>query len=61
MLERIVGDLVPEAVILMHDGIGPRSASATGALRSSCQATVELVAPLVAEIRRRGLEPSLIA
>lgn len=42
------------SVVLMHDGVGP------GALREDCRATAELVAPLVAAARLRGLEPAVL-
>jgi peptidoglycan/xylan/chitin deacetylase (PgdA/CDA1 family) len=51
MLASLEPQLSPGAVVLMHDAIGP------GATRTTPQATVELVEPLVAAIRRRGLEP----
>ena len=43
--------LAPGAVVLMHDGLGP------GAMRSGCENTVELLAPLIAAARARGLAP----
>jgi peptidoglycan/xylan/chitin deacetylase (PgdA/CDA1 family) len=54
MLARLEPRLTRGAVILMHDAIGP------GATRSDPSPTVELVEPLVAAIRARGLEPGLI-
>jgi len=35
----------------MHDGLGP------GAMRSGCENTVELLAPLIAAARTRALAP----
>jgi peptidoglycan/xylan/chitin deacetylase (PgdA/CDA1 family) len=52
MLARAREQLAPGAVVLMHDGLGP------GALRSGCENTVELLAPLIAAARARGLAPS---
>lgn len=52
MLRRIEGKLLPQAVVLMHDGIGP------GAMRDGCMMTVDLIAPLVFRARNRGLEPA---
>ncbi|HEX5848701.1 MAG TPA: polysaccharide deacetylase family protein [Rubrobacter sp.] len=51
MLLRIESKLVPQAVVLMHDGIGP------GATRGGCRMTVDLIAQLVYRARNRGLEP----
>jgi peptidoglycan/xylan/chitin deacetylase (PgdA/CDA1 family) len=51
MLRTIEGKLLPQAVVLMHDGIGP------GAMRGDCMMTVNLIAPLVYQARSRGLEP----
>ena len=51
MLLRIEEKLVPQAVVLMHDGIGP------GATRGDCRMTVDLIAQLVYRARNRGLEP----
>jgi peptidoglycan-N-acetylglucosamine deacetylase len=52
MLARARGQLAPGAIVLMHDGLGP------GALRSGCQNTLELLAPLIAAARARGLAPA---
>jgi peptidoglycan-N-acetylglucosamine deacetylase len=52
MLARARGQLAPGALVLMHDGLGP------GALRSGCENTVELLAPLIAAARARGLAPA---
>jgi len=52
MLARVRGNIPPGAIIIMHDGIGP------GATRDGCANTVALVAPLVALLRSRGLEPA---
>jgi peptidoglycan/xylan/chitin deacetylase (PgdA/CDA1 family) len=46
--------LVPGAVVLMHDAVGPGSA------RDSPQPTLALLEPLVEAIRARGLETTLI-
>jgi peptidoglycan/xylan/chitin deacetylase (PgdA/CDA1 family) len=54
MLRRVEGLLAPGAIVLMHDAIGP------GARRQDPSPTVALIDPLVAAIRARGLEPSLI-
>ncbi len=54
MLERVVPQLTPGAVVLMHDAIGP------GARRDTPQATAELVAPLVEAIRSQGMEPRAV-
>ncbi len=48
MLAAIAPRLTPTGTVLMHDGIGP------GATRGDCLETVRLIAPLCAEIRRRG-------
>jgi peptidoglycan-N-acetylglucosamine deacetylase len=52
MLARARHQLAPGAVVLMHDGPGP------GAMRSGCENTVELLAPLIVTARARGLEPA---
>lgn len=52
MLARARRQLAPGAVVLMHDGLGP------GAMRSGCENTVELLAPLIAAACARGLEPA---
>jgi peptidoglycan/xylan/chitin deacetylase (PgdA/CDA1 family) len=52
MLARARRALVPGAVVLMHDGLGP------GAMRSGCENTVELLAPLIAAARARSLAPA---
>lgn len=49
MLRRIGPDLVPGAVVLAHDGLGP------GARRAGCEQTIELIPRLVALARKRGL------
>jgi peptidoglycan-N-acetylglucosamine deacetylase len=54
MLARVEVGLVDDAVVMMHDGIGP------GATREGCAETVALVEPLVALARSRGLEPVTI-
>jgi len=51
MFHRIEEKLLPQAVVLMHDGIGP------GAMREDCAMTVNLIAPLIYGARSRGLEP----
>lgn len=52
MLRRVERRILPKAIVLMHDGVGP------GATREDCAETVSLVGPLVALARSRGLEPS---
>ncbi len=52
MLARARRQLASAAVVLMHDGLGP------GAMRRGCENTVELLAPLVAAARARGLTPA---
>ena len=54
MLGRVEEKLGPQAVVLMHDGIGP------GARRDSCAMTVDAIVPLVSLARSRGLEPGLL-
>ncbi len=54
MLAWLEPQLVPGAIVLMHDAVGP------GAPRASPAPTVELLSPLITAIRRRGLEPALI-
>lgn len=50
MLERILPRLVPGAIVLAHDGLGP------GALRDGCAETVALI-PLIAQAAdARGLQ-----
>jgi peptidoglycan-N-acetylglucosamine deacetylase len=51
MLGRVEGNLQPQAIVLMHDGIGP------GATRDGCATTVDAISPLVSLARSRGLEP----
>ena len=51
MLGRVEGNLMPQAIVLMHDGIGP------GAMRDGCAMTVDVISPLVSLARSRGLEP----
>ena len=51
MLARVTRDLLPRAIVLMHDGIGP------GATRDGCAMTVDVIGPLVSLTRSRGLEP----
>jgi peptidoglycan/xylan/chitin deacetylase (PgdA/CDA1 family) len=51
MLGRVEEKLLPQAVVLMHDGIGP------GALRDGCATTVDVIGPLVSLARSRGLDP----
>ena len=53
MLERICrGGLGPGDVIVMHDAVGP------GARRDDCAQTVELIEPLVGNLRGRGWKPA---
>lgn len=54
ILDAISPMLGPEAVVLMHDGLGP------GSRRSGCQNTVALIDPLVRRIRSLGCEPALL-
>jgi len=51
MLGRIEGRLLPRAIVLMHDGIGP------GAMRDDCMMTVNAIGSLVSVARSRDLEP----
>jgi len=51
MLGRVTRNLLPRAIVLMHDGIGP------GAKRDGCAMTVDVIGPLVSLARSRGLEP----
>jgi peptidoglycan-N-acetylglucosamine deacetylase len=51
MVSRVEGNLLPRAIVLMHDGIGP------GATRDGCVMTVDAISPLVSLARSRGLEP----
>jgi peptidoglycan/xylan/chitin deacetylase (PgdA/CDA1 family) len=51
MLARVEAHLLPGAVVLMHDGVGP------GAIRNGCAETAALVGPLLSLARSRGLEP----
>jgi peptidoglycan/xylan/chitin deacetylase (PgdA/CDA1 family) len=51
MLGRVDGNLLPRAIVLMHDGIGP------GATRDGCAMTVDIISPLVSLARSRDLEP----
>jgi peptidoglycan/xylan/chitin deacetylase (PgdA/CDA1 family) len=55
MLEAIDHAISDGAIVLMHDGLGP------GAQRGGCLETVRLIAPLVATIRARHCEPTLVA
>ena len=52
MFEAVSPALGPDAVVLMHDGLGP------GARRSNCGETVRLVGPLVEQARSLGCEPA---
>jgi peptidoglycan/xylan/chitin deacetylase (PgdA/CDA1 family) len=54
MLARARRQLASGAVVLMHDGLGP------GAMRSGCENTVELLAPLIAAAHARGLVPGAV-
>jgi peptidoglycan/xylan/chitin deacetylase (PgdA/CDA1 family) len=54
MLARVCGNLLPGAIVLMHDGIGP------GATRHGCAGTVALIEPLVSMARSRGLQAGLV-
>lgn len=55
MLHAISPALGPDAVVLMHDGLGP------GALRSGCEETVRLIGSLVEQARSLGLEPAAMS
>jgi peptidoglycan/xylan/chitin deacetylase (PgdA/CDA1 family) len=55
MFARARHQLVPGAVVLMHDALGP------GARRAGCQSTVELIEPLVVAARTDGLRVQPIA
>ncbi len=55
MLAAVAPRMLPGAVVLMHDGLGP------GARRAGCRETIRLVGPLAAAIRRRGLRPAPLA
>jgi peptidoglycan/xylan/chitin deacetylase (PgdA/CDA1 family) len=59
MLERLRPALVPDAIVLMHDAVGP-SRRGHGGPSATREPTLELVAPLLGEIRERGLEPALL-
>ena len=52
MLAAVEPHLVPRAIVLAHDALGP------GALRDTCAETVRLIPILVAAARKRGLEPA---
>ena len=54
MLELVGPAIKEDAVVLMHDAVGP------GARRDGCAGTVELIEPLVGLIRDRGLEPEVL-
>lgn len=54
MLARVGGDILPGAIVLLHDGVGP------GATRGGCTGTVDLLGPLVALTRSHGLEPATL-
>jgi peptidoglycan-N-acetylglucosamine deacetylase len=51
MVVRVEENLLPQAIVLMHDGIGP------GAARDGCAMTVDVIGPLVSLARSHGLEP----
>ena len=51
LLGRVEENLLPRAIVLMHDGLGP------GATRDGCEMTVDVIRPLVSLARSRGLEP----
>ena len=51
MLARVEGGLRTNAIVLMHDGVGP------GATRDGCAVTVDVINSLVSMARTRGLEP----
>ncbi|CAN5579304.1 hypothetical protein BH24ACT22_BH24ACT22_04790 [soil metagenome] len=52
MLKSVASLLRPDAIVLMHDGLGP------GARRTDCAETAALVEPLVHRVRALGCEPS---
>ena len=54
MLRNVDPLLRGDAVVLMHDGLGP------GALRDGCGETVALVEELVPRLREKGCEPGTI-
>jgi peptidoglycan/xylan/chitin deacetylase (PgdA/CDA1 family) len=54
MLAWLEPQLEEGAIVLLHDAVGP------GATRRSPAPTVELVGPLIAAARERGLEPALL-
>jgi peptidoglycan/xylan/chitin deacetylase (PgdA/CDA1 family) len=54
MLARVEREILPGAIVLMHDGVGP------GATREGCAGTVDLLTSLVALGRSRGLQPALL-
>jgi peptidoglycan/xylan/chitin deacetylase (PgdA/CDA1 family) len=49
MLERAEAQLAPDAVVLMHDALGP------GSRRADVQNTIDLLEPLLDAARTRGL------
>jgi peptidoglycan/xylan/chitin deacetylase (PgdA/CDA1 family) len=51
MLSVAAREMHDEAVVLMHDALGP------GAARTGCAGTVALISPLCALARARGLQP----
>jgi SAM-dependent methyltransferase len=55
MFARLAPRLAEGAVILMHDAVGPGERDKSPSIRDSCQPTLELIPPLVAEIRARDL------
>jgi peptidoglycan/xylan/chitin deacetylase (PgdA/CDA1 family) len=55
MLAAIDAAILDDAVVLMHDGLGP------GARRRGCLETARLIAPLSRTIRERGCEPVSLA
>ncbi|HST56467.1 MAG TPA: polysaccharide deacetylase family protein [Solirubrobacteraceae bacterium] len=55
MLQRAQALLEHEAIVLMHDALGP------GALRESCRETEALIAPLVRAARALGLQPASLS
>lgn len=52
MLEAVEPLLQPDAIVLLHDGLGP------GSRRTSCDETAALIGPLVRHIRSLGYEPA---
>jgi peptidoglycan-N-acetylglucosamine deacetylase len=54
LLARVARELHRGAIVVMHDGLGP------GARRTDCSQTVELIEPLVGQVRLRGWRPAAL-